>query len=153
MAWLNIILVRNSFCPPRLTYSPEQTKCFADKFVEKWAFFLDFNKAFNPPCVFTKYATCPLPPKQNHLKMKVTAGELMFKVKLLPLQSNQYGLLFGFLYSFPIALKKFSLILKNTLTDDFLLEASGFDFKILADNIGTSVKATIKEHIKEKLTT
>ena len=40
---------------------------------------LDFNKAFNPPCVFTKYATCPLPPKQNHLKMKVTAGELMFK--------------------------------------------------------------------------
>lgn len=41
--------------------------------------FLDFNKAFNPPCVFTKYATCPLPPKQNHLKLKVTAGELMFK--------------------------------------------------------------------------
>ncbi len=40
---------------------------------------LDFNKAFNPPCVFTKYATCPLPPKQNHLKLKVTAGELMFK--------------------------------------------------------------------------
>ncbi len=40
---------------------------------------LDFNKAFNPPCVFTKYATCPLPPKQNHLKLKITAGELMFK--------------------------------------------------------------------------
>jgi uncharacterized protein (DUF1684 family) len=40
---------------------------------------LDFNKAFNPPYVFTKYATCPLPPKQNHLKLKVTAGELMFK--------------------------------------------------------------------------
>ncbi len=39
---------------------------------------IDFNKAFNPPCVFTKYATCPFPPKQNHLKMKVTAGELMF---------------------------------------------------------------------------
>ena len=39
---------------------------------------IDFNKAFNPPCVFTKYATCPLPLKQNHLKMKVTAGELMF---------------------------------------------------------------------------
>jgi len=40
---------------------------------------LDFNKAFNPPCVFTKYATCPLPPKQNYLKLKATAGELMFK--------------------------------------------------------------------------
>lgn len=38
---------------------------------------LDFNKAENPPCVFTPYATCPLPPKQNHLKMKVEAGEKM----------------------------------------------------------------------------
>ncbi|MFA7227554.1 MAG: DUF1684 domain-containing protein [Melioribacteraceae bacterium] len=40
--------------------------------------FIDFNKAYNPPCAFTKYATCPLPPKQNHLKMKVTAGEKNF---------------------------------------------------------------------------
>lgn len=36
---------------------------------------LDFNKAYNPPCAFTPYATCPLPPKQNYLKMKITAGE------------------------------------------------------------------------------
>ncbi len=36
---------------------------------------LDFNKAYNPPCAFTPYATCPLPPKQNYLKLKVTAGE------------------------------------------------------------------------------
>lgn len=36
---------------------------------------LDFNKAYNPPCVFTPYATCPLPPPQNHLKLAVTAGE------------------------------------------------------------------------------
>ncbi|MBI1937597.1 MAG: DUF1684 domain-containing protein [Ignavibacteriales bacterium] len=36
---------------------------------------IDFNRAYNPPCVFTKYATCPLPPKQNHLKMQITAGE------------------------------------------------------------------------------
>jgi hypothetical protein len=28
---------------------------------------LDFNRAFNPPCAFTAFATCPLPPKQNHL--------------------------------------------------------------------------------------
>ncbi len=36
---------------------------------------LDFNKAFNPPCNFTKFATCPLPPKSNYLKLKITAGE------------------------------------------------------------------------------
>ena len=36
---------------------------------------LDFNKAYNPPCAFTPYATCPLPPKQNYLKLKVAAGE------------------------------------------------------------------------------
>lgn len=36
---------------------------------------LDFNKAFNPPCAFTPYATCPLPPKQNLLALNVTAGE------------------------------------------------------------------------------
>ncbi|HYK18746.1 MAG TPA: DUF1684 domain-containing protein [Bryobacteraceae bacterium] len=36
---------------------------------------LDFNKAENPPCAFTAYATCPLPPKQNHLDVRVEAGE------------------------------------------------------------------------------
>ena len=36
---------------------------------------LDFNKAYNPPCAFTRFATCPLPPKQNYLHLKVTAGE------------------------------------------------------------------------------
>ena len=36
---------------------------------------LDFNKAQNPPCAFTDFATCPLPPKGNRLKMKVLAGE------------------------------------------------------------------------------
>jgi uncharacterized protein (DUF1684 family) len=39
---------------------------------------LDFNKAYNPPCVFTKYATCPLPPLQNYLKLKIEAGEKVF---------------------------------------------------------------------------
>jgi uncharacterized protein len=37
--------------------------------------YLDFNKAHNPPCVFTPYATCPLPPSQNILKVAVAAGE------------------------------------------------------------------------------
>ena len=36
---------------------------------------LDFNQAINPPCAFTTFATCPLPPKQNKLTMAVTAGE------------------------------------------------------------------------------
>ena len=36
---------------------------------------LDFNRAYNPPCAFTPYATCPIPPAQNRLKLKVTAGE------------------------------------------------------------------------------
>lgn len=36
---------------------------------------LDFNQSFNPPCAFTPYATCPLPPKQNILPLAITAGE------------------------------------------------------------------------------
>ena len=38
---------------------------------------IDFNKAFNPPCVFSEYATCPLPPQENQLEVRVTAGEKM----------------------------------------------------------------------------
>jgi uncharacterized protein (DUF1684 family) len=37
---------------------------------------LDFNKAINPPCAFTQFATCPLPPAQNRLKVRIEAGEL-----------------------------------------------------------------------------
>ena len=36
---------------------------------------IDFNKAFNPPCAFSLFATCPLPPKQNILPIRVEAGE------------------------------------------------------------------------------
>ncbi len=36
---------------------------------------IDFNKAYSPPCAFTNYATCPLPPQQNHLPFRVEAGE------------------------------------------------------------------------------
>jgi uncharacterized protein (DUF1684 family) len=36
---------------------------------------LDFNKAYNPPCAYTAFATCPLPPRQNHLATRITAGE------------------------------------------------------------------------------
>lgn len=43
--------------------------------------FIDFNKAFNPPCAYTPYATCPIPPQQNKLPFKVMAGELSDKHK------------------------------------------------------------------------
>ena len=36
---------------------------------------VDFNKAYNPPCAFNPYSTCPLPPPENRLDLKVTAGE------------------------------------------------------------------------------
>jgi hypothetical protein len=39
---------------------------------------LDFNEAVNPPCMFTPYATCPLPPPQNRLPIEVTAGEKLY---------------------------------------------------------------------------
>jgi len=36
---------------------------------------LDFNRSYNPPCAFTAFATCPLPPEENHLDFPVEAGE------------------------------------------------------------------------------
>ena len=39
---------------------------------------LDFNKAYNPPCAFTPYATCPLPPPQNWMPVRVEAGEMAY---------------------------------------------------------------------------
>jgi len=39
---------------------------------------IDFNKAYNWPCVFTVFATCPIPPRQNHLPISVEAGEKMY---------------------------------------------------------------------------
>jgi len=40
---------------------------------------IDFNKAYTPPCAFTRFATCPLPPRQNHLPVRIEAGELDYK--------------------------------------------------------------------------
>ncbi len=39
---------------------------------------LDFNKSYNPPCAFSPYATCPLPPPENRLGLAITAGELKY---------------------------------------------------------------------------
>jgi hypothetical protein len=43
---------------------------------------LDFNKAYNPPCVFTSHATCPLPPRQNVLPIAIRAGEKSYGAEL-----------------------------------------------------------------------
>ncbi len=40
---------------------------------------LDFNRTENPPCAFTPFATCPLPPKENKLTFAVTAGEKNYR--------------------------------------------------------------------------
>lgn len=39
---------------------------------------VDFNKAYNPPCAFNPYSTCPLPPQRNRMDLMVTAGEKDF---------------------------------------------------------------------------
>lgn len=40
---------------------------------------IDFNKAYNPPCTFTPFATCPLPPLQNRLPIRIEAGEKRYE--------------------------------------------------------------------------
>jgi len=40
---------------------------------------VDFNRSYNPPCPFTAFATCPLPPRQNRLPLHIEAGEKTFK--------------------------------------------------------------------------
>jgi hypothetical protein len=48
-----------------------------DKADEQGRMVIDFNMAYNPPCVFSSFATCPLPPEVNILPIRVTAGEKM----------------------------------------------------------------------------
>jgi uncharacterized protein (DUF1684 family) len=51
---------------------------YTDKADSTGKVIVDFNKAYNPPCVLTKFATCPLPPKENYIKLRITAGEKMY---------------------------------------------------------------------------
>lgn len=48
---------------------------YSDGMPENGRVVLDFNKAYNPPCAFTDYSTCPLPPQENRLDVAITAGE------------------------------------------------------------------------------
>jgi len=40
---------------------------------------IDFNRAYNPPCVFSPFATCPLPWPENRLRIRVEAGEQRYQ--------------------------------------------------------------------------
>ena len=42
-------------------------------------FVVDFNQAYNPPCAYTDYATCPLPPPENRLPIRIEAGEKAYR--------------------------------------------------------------------------
>ena len=43
---------------------------------------LDFNQAYNPPCAFNPYTTCPIPLPENRLPVKILAGERAYPVKV-----------------------------------------------------------------------
>ena len=45
------------------------------KKLENGLYLLDFNLAYNPACAFSEYYNCPVPPKENMLKMAIQAGE------------------------------------------------------------------------------
>lgn len=40
---------------------------------------LDFNQAYNPPCAYNPYTTCPLPPPENRLRVRIPAGEMAYR--------------------------------------------------------------------------
>ena len=53
---------------------------------------LDFNRAYNPPCAFTEFATCPLPIKDNQLNVRIPAGELRFHLPAPARQKKRQAL-------------------------------------------------------------
>jgi hypothetical protein len=57
------------------TYPPGRFLYVEKKPAPNAFFKLDFNRAYNPPCAFSEFTTCPLPPKQNILPVRIEAGE------------------------------------------------------------------------------
>jgi uncharacterized protein (DUF1684 family) len=51
---------------------------YSDGMPENGRLTVDFNKAYNPPCAFNPYSTCPLPPQRNRMDLMVEAGEKDF---------------------------------------------------------------------------
>jgi len=62
---------RSSYGPGRFLYVP---KAKVDGSIK-----VDFNRAYNPPCAFTDYSTCPLPPPQNRIPVFIEAGEKKYQ--------------------------------------------------------------------------
>lgn len=58
----------------RETY-PAARFLYADAPAEDGYTTVDFNRAYNPPCAFNPYTTCPLPPRENRLPVRIEAGE------------------------------------------------------------------------------
>lgn len=57
------------------TYRPSRFLYVEQRPKPNETFMLDFNKAYNPPCAFSEFTTCPLPPPQNIMKTRIEAGE------------------------------------------------------------------------------
>jgi uncharacterized protein len=57
------------------TYKPGRFLAIEKKPAANERFQLDLNRAYNPPCAFSEFTTCPLPPKQNVLKVRIDGGE------------------------------------------------------------------------------
>lgn len=57
------------------TYPPSRFLYIEQRPEPNTTFKLDFNRAYNPPCAFSEFTTCPLPPKQNIYKTRIEAGE------------------------------------------------------------------------------
>jgi uncharacterized protein len=55
---------------------PSARFLYADRPSANGEVVLDFNKAYNPPCAFNPFTTCPLPSEQNRLRVRIEAGEL-----------------------------------------------------------------------------
>ena len=73
--WFFIFADRTS---GRETYGPGRF-FYAAPAVDGGNIVLDFNKAYNPPCAFNEYSTCPLPPPENRLDLAVRAGEKKYR--------------------------------------------------------------------------
>ncbi len=61
------------------TTSPNARQLLADPPAADGSLWLDFNRAFNLPCAYTPFATCPLAPRQNHLPFPIAAGEKVYE--------------------------------------------------------------------------
>lgn len=63
----------------KTTYRPSRFVYVKHKPKPNEVFKIDFNKTYNPPCAFSEFTTCPLPPKQNIFKTRIEAGEQVRK--------------------------------------------------------------------------